>query len=195
MPAAFYLQTCNSHASLSQAVMSKGSSSSHGPWQGAARWKKGLNDASKGRSPSLMSESQMPYTGCRTKYSRLWSPLRGGHRRRTPSKPHQGRKNIPPTKPWKQPLRRASGKEDAKRLFEQICQEVADAETVYHEATKSTLEKTEALEKRVKTVTMRAESLATAEADFFQTHLERQEETQRNLNELSTQLLQTRSTQ
>ena len=47
---------------------------------------------------------------------------------------------------------------------------------------------TEALEKRVKTVTMRVESLATTEADFFKTFLERQKETQRNLNDLSAQL-------
>ena len=42
---------------------------------------------------------------------------------------------------------------------------------------------------------MRAEPLATTEADFFQTLLECQEETQRNLNELSAQFFQTRSTQ
>ena len=47
---------------------------------------------------------------------------------------------------------------------------------------------TEALEKRVKTVTMRAESLATTEADFFKTFLERYKSTQRNLNNLSARL-------
>ena len=50
-----------------------------------------------------------------------------------------------------------------------------------------------ALEKHVKTVTMRAESLATTEADL--TLLERQEETQQDLNELYAQLCQTRTTQ
>ena len=44
-------------------------------------------------------------------------------------------------------------------------------------AIKDTLEKTEALEEHVKTVTMRAESLATTEADFGKTLLDRQEET------------------
>ena len=39
---------------------------------------------------------------------------------------------------------------------------------------RNTLENTEALEKRVKTVAMRAESLATTEADFFKTLLNRQ---------------------
>ena len=63
------------------------------------------------------------------------------------------------------------------------------------EAVKHTLEKTEALEKHVKTAPMRAESLATTEADFLQTLLERHEEAQRNINNLSTQLCQTRSTQ
>ena len=56
-----------------------------------------------------------------------------------------------------------------------------------------TLEKTEALEKHVMTVTMRAESLATTEADFFQTLLDRQEETQRNLNKLCAQMCQNRT--
>ena len=64
---------------------------------------------------------------------------------------------------------------------------------------KDTLAKTEAFEKYVKTVTMRAEDLATTEADFFKTLLERQEEALKHLNELAAQLSQqntaTRSTQ
>ena len=85
--------------------------------------------------------------------------------------------------------------EETKRLYEQKCQEAAGAEAVYNEAIHRTLEKTEALEKHVKTVTMRSDSLAITEADFFQTLLESQEEAQRNLNELSVQLGQTRVTQ
>ena len=69
----------------------------------------------------------------------------------------------------------------ASRRYKQKCPE---AETAYSGAIKDTLEKTEALEKHVQTVTMRAESLATTEADFSKTLLDRQEETQRNLNEL-----------
>ena len=61
--------------------------------------------------------------------------------------------------------------EEAKRL---------DAEAAYNEAIQCTLEKTEALEKLVKTVTMRAHSLAITEADFLQTLFERQEDTLRN---------------
>ena len=45
----------------------------------------------------------------------------------------------------------------------------------------------------MKTVTMWAESLTTTDADFFQTLLERQEETQRNLKKLCVLLCQTRS--
>ena len=78
--------------------------------------------------------------------------------------------------------------DEAKRLYEQRCQEVVKAEAAHNEAIKRTLDMTEALEKRVKTVTMRVESLATTEADFFQTLLERQKETQRNLNDLSAPL-------
>ena len=55
------------------------------------------------------------------------------------------------------------------------------------------LRKSEALEKHVKTVTVRAESLASTEADFSKTLLDRQQETQKHLNELSAQLCQTRS--
>ena len=71
--------------------------------------------------------------------------------------------------------------EEAKRLFKHKCQGAEEAETVNNDAIKGTLEKTEALEKLVRTVTMTAVSSATAEADFFQTLLERQKDTQRNL--------------
>ena len=40
---------------------------------------------------------------------------------------------------------------------------------------KTLLQKTEALEKHIKTVTMRADALATTEADFFKALLDRQE--------------------
>ena len=81
----------------------------------------------------------------------------------------------------------------------QKCQETAEAETIFNGTIKDTLAKTEALEKHVKTVTTRAEALATTEADFFKALLDRQEEAQKHLNELSAQLGQqntaTRSTQ
>ena len=76
----------------------------------------------------------------------------------------------------------------------------AEGETIFNGTIKDTLAKSEALEKYVKTVTMRAEALATTEADFFKTLIERQEEeAQKHLNELAAQLSQqntaTRSTQ
>ena len=83
--------------------------------------------------------------------------------------------------------------EEAKRLCDQKFQEAGEAEAVHNDAIKCTVEKTEALEKLVKTVTMRADSLGTTEADFLQMLLERQEETQRDFNEL--QPCQTRTTQ
>ena len=59
--------------------------------------------------------------------------------------------------------------------------------------------KNEALEKYVKTVTVRAEALATTEVDFFKALIERHEEAQKHLNELAAQLSHqntaTRSTQ
>ena len=65
------------------------------------------------------------------------------------------------------------------------CQETAEAETNFNGTIKDTLAKNEALEKYVKTVIMRAEALATTEADFFKALLDRQEEAQKHLNELS----------
>ena len=55
---------------------------------------------------------------------------------------------------------------------------------------KTLLQKTEALEKYVETVTMRAEALATTQVDFFKALIERHEEAQKHLNELSAQLSQ-----
>ena len=46
-------------------------------------------------------------------------------------------------------------------------QAAEEAETVYNEAIQCTFEKTEVLEKLVRAVTMRADSLATTEADPF----------------------------
>ena len=129
----------------------------------------------------------MPHTGCKITCNRPWSSLKGGRRKRTLSKPHQGRSY----EVMEAATQARELQEEARRLYELKCQEAAEAETVCNEAIKDTLEETEALEKRVKTVTMRAESLATTEADFFQTLLECQEETQRNLQELSAQLFRT----
>ena len=91
--------------------------------------------------------------------------------------------------------------EEARFFFyeQKKCEETAEAKTIFNGTMKDTLAKTEAFEKYVKTVTMRAEDLATTEADFFKTLLERQEEALKHLNELSAQLSQqntaTRSTQ
>ena len=62
--------------------------------------------------------------------------------------------------------------EEAKRAYDA---EAAIAEEAYHDAIRRTIEKTEVLERHVKTVTMRADSLTTVEADFFQSLIERQD--------------------
>ena len=85
--------------------------------------------------------------------------------------------------------------EEARRTYDQKFAEADEAEDTYHDAIKRTLEKTEALEKHVKTVTMRANSLAGTEADFSQAFIERQEEAIRDLNVLYGQLCQPRPTQ
>ena len=66
--------------------------------------------------------------------------------------------------------------EEARLLCEQKkCQETAEAETIFNGTIKDTLAKTEALEKHVKTVTMRADALVTMKADFIKTLLDRQD--------------------
>ena len=82
--------------------------------------------------------------------------------------------------------------EKAKHAYDLKFAEAAEAEETYHNSIKRTLEKTEALEKHVKTVTMRVDSLVFNEADFIQTLIERQEETIRELNTLYGQLCQPR---
>ena len=84
---------------------------------------------------------------------------------------------------------------EANRVYDQKFAEAAEAEETYHEAIRRTLEKTEALEKHVKTVTMRSDSLAFNETDFFQTLIESQEESIRDLSTLYSQLRQSRTTQ
>ena len=88
---------------------------------------------------------------------------------------------------------------EARVAHEKKCQEAAEAKAIFNGTIKDTLAKNEALEKYVKTVTMRAEALATTEADFFKALLDRQQEAQKHLNELAAQLSQqntaTRSTQ
>ena len=94
--------------------------------------------------------------------------------------------------PWRPSSWRANGKmrQNAPQKFA----EAAEVEETYHDAIRRTLEKTEALERHVKTVTMRADSLVTTEADFFQTLIASQEETIRELNTLYGQLCLPRST-
>ena len=84
--------------------------------------------------------------------------------------------------------------EQAKLAYDQKFAEAAEAEETYHNAIRRTLEKTEAREKHVKTVTMRADSLAHTEADFFQLLIARQEESIHELNAFPGQLCQPRPT-
>ena len=86
-----------------------------------------------------------------------------------PKEPNQTQRPMPPLRPWRPSTQARERQEEATRLYEQKCQDAAEAETIYNEAIKDTLEKTEALEKHFKTVTVRAESLATTEAEFFKT--------------------------
>ena len=68
------------------------------------------------------------------------------------------------------------------------CQDAAEARAIFNGILKTLFEQSEALEKHVKTVTMRAEALATTQVDFFKALIERHEEAQKHLNELAAQL-------
>ena len=94
---------------------------------------------------------------------------------------------MPPTRPRRLLLKHANVKKWP--VYEEKCQDVAEAETIFNDAIKNTLEIAEAPEKLVTTVTLSVESLATTEADFFKTLLNRQEETQKHLNEHSAQTM------
>ena len=56
--------------------------------------------------------------------------------------------------------------EELWQLYEQTCQEIPEVWKLHNCATMRILEKTEALQEHAKTVTMRADSLASMEADF-----------------------------
>ena len=85
--------------------------------------------------------------------------------------------------------------DEAKSAHDQKFLQAAEAEETYHDAIRRTLEKTGALEKHVKTVTRRTDSLVTTDADFSQTLIERQEKSIGELNKQKRQLCQPRPTQ
>ena len=83
---------------------------------------------------------------------------------------------MPLVRPWRLPLKHVIVKKKRCLFTSKKCQETAEAETIFNGTIKDTLAKNEVPEKHVKTVTMRAEALATTEADFFKALIERQEE-------------------
>ena len=58
---------------------------------------------------------------------------------------------------------------------------------MFNDTIKDTLERADALERHVMTVTMRAESLATTDADFFKTLVNRQEKPRTTLTRVTHQ--------
>ena len=74
--------------------------------------------------------------------------------------------------------------EEARRIYDETCNEAAAAEINCTTATVDVLGKAEALEKQLKTVTMRVDSLLITESDFLQRILEQHEEAQNHLNAL-----------
>ena len=107
---------------------------------------------------------------------------------------------MPLVRPWRIHLKH--GNVQKKRGFSTSEKNVKRPQKPRRSSTapsKTLLQKNEVPEKHVKTVTMRAEALATTEADFFKALIERQEEAQKHLNELAAQVSHrntaTRSTQ
>ena len=71
--------------------------------------------------------------------------------------------------------------EEAQHICDQKANETVDAETSYE----NVIEKADALERHVKTMTMRAEPLTMTEDDFFKTLLQRHDEAQDHLSALA----------
>ena len=199
MPAAFFSRylrvTC---FSLFLSTTSKGSSSSHARWQGAARWKRGWNDPWKGwddisATTSPISESKLDErltSGLHMMQDHLPQTIVISQRRlqKTLSERSASKTKGNAACETTEAVAEARERQETRRQNERKCQDAGDAETIYSGAIQDTPEQKRSAWEHVKTVTMRAESLATTEADFFRTLFERQEETQRDLNGLSTQL-------
>ena len=67
----------------------------------------------------------------------------------------------------KEDLAKARVRQDeAKRTYDHQCSEFAEAETNYKDATKNVLEKAEAHERHMKTVTIQVETLEMTEDEF-----------------------------
>ena len=162
------------YACLSPATMSNSGSSSHAQWQGTTRWKQGWNDAWKGWDDSAIAA---PCTSEPIPDKRVTNALHmmQDHlqqtmvisQRRSPSKPHQRQKSNAAHEAMEAATQARERQEEARLAYVQKCPDATEAETIFSEAIKNSLAKTEALEKHVKTVTMRAEPLAATEADFF----------------------------
>ena len=115
-------------------------------WQGAGRWKQGWNDAWRGWGDSTTTT---PSTSEQISDVRVTNALM------------QDRINDK-----KQLLKHVSGRQRQGAYVSTNAKKLRKPRR-YREAIKDTLRKTEAIEKHVKTVTLRAESLASTEADFF----------------------------
>ena len=170
MLAAFF--SLNRPPPFAQATMTNRSSSSHARWQGAARWKQGWNEAWEGWSDSTTPEpaapEPIPDERVTTALQRMQGHLqrtkvisqRRSQKTHTEQAVSTTRGNAAYDHEAMDPATQAREWQE-----EQKSEEAAEAETVFNDVIKGTLEKTEALEKHVKTVTMRTESLA--EALFF----------------------------
>ena len=137
----------------------------------------------------------MPCTGYRTACSKRWPCRRGDRIKRIPTERQRCPKGNAAYAAMEAITQARDWQEEAKRLYDQQIAEAVEAEEVHNDAIKRTLEKTDALEKHVKTVTLRTDSLAATEADFFQALPERQEEAMRDINVLYGQLCQSSPTQ
>ena len=93
-----------------------------------------------------------------------------------------------PTRPWRPSPKRVNDKKRRGSSTSKKCDEASVAEAMFDDTMKDTLEKSEGHERRMKTATMLVESLATTDAGFFKTLLNRQEEAQNHLDALSAQL-------
>ena len=95
----------------------------------------------------------MFYTRCKTTCSKPWSFLRGGRRKRTPSKPHQGRNGNAAFQAMEGTTQARERQEEAMLFYEQkLSRDRRSRDDLQQAPSKTLLQKNEALEKHVKTV-------------------------------------------
>ena len=142
------------------ATMSSSSSSSHAQWQGATRWKQGWSEAWKRWDVSMDTAPSASEQISDERVTNALHIMRDHLQQTTVISQRCAQKMLCDAahEEMEAATEAREQQEEARRVYEQKCQEATEAEPMFNGAIKDTLEKNKALEKHVMTVTMRAES-------------------------------------